>query len=106
MVISRVFKNDMYLLSVRIDLVGKFIQLTFGVCDLERCYAPAQEAIRNIQSGLNAQIFTGLCDLFYCAANIIDERAEEIQAPSGEPVISRRQRREEQAKRDGVVMQM
>ena len=72
----------------------------------EENYAPAQEAIRNIQSGLNAQIFTGLCDLFYYAANIIDERAEEIQAPSGEPVISRRQRREEQAKRDGVVMQM
>ena len=72
----------------------------------EENYAPAQEAIRNIQSGLNAQIFTGLCDLFYYAANIIDERAEEIHAPSGEPVISRRQRREEQAKRDGVVMQM
>lgn len=72
----------------------------------EENYAPAQEAIRNIQSGLNAQIFTGLCDLFYYAANIIDGRAEEIQAPSGEPVISRRQRREEQAKRDGVVMQM
>ena len=72
----------------------------------EENYAPAQEAVRNIQSGLNAQIFTGLCDLFYYAANIIDERAEEIQAPSGEPVISRRQRREEQAKRDGVVMQM
>ena len=69
-------------------------------------YAPAQEAIRNIQNGLNAQIFTGLCDLFYYAANIIDERAEEIHAPSREPVISRRQRREEQAKRDGVVMQM
>ena len=72
----------------------------------EENYAPAQEAIRNIQNGLNAQIFTGLCDLFYYAANIIDERAEEIHAPSGEPVISRRQRREEQAKRDGVVMQM
>ena len=72
----------------------------------EENYAPAQEAIRNIQKGLNAQIFTGLCDLFYYAANIIDGRAEEIQAPSGEPVISRRQRREEQAKRDGVVMEM
>ena len=30
----------------------------------EENYAPAEEAIRNIQSGLNAQIFTGLCDLF------------------------------------------
>ena len=56
----------------------------------EENYAPAQETIRNIQSGLNAQIFTGLCDLFYYAANIIDERAEDIHAPSGEPVISRR----------------
>ena len=72
----------------------------------KRDYTPAQKAIRNIQNGLNAQIFTGLCDLFYYAANIIDGRAEEIHAPSGEPVISRRQRREEQAKRDGVVMQM
>ena len=44
----------------------------------EENYAPAQEAIRNIQNGLNAQIFTGLCDLFYYAANFIDERAEEI----------------------------
>ena len=69
----------------------------------EENYAPAQEAIRNIQSGLNAQIFTGQCDLFYYAANIIDERADEILAPSGEPVVSRRQRREEQAKRDGMV---
>ena len=68
--------------------------------------ARAQGASRSIQSGRNAQIFTGLCDLFYYAANIIDERAEEIHAPPGEPVISRRQRREEQAKRDGVVMQM
>ena len=73
----------------------------------EENYAPAQEAVRNIQSGLNAQIFTGLCDLFYYAANIIDERAEEIHnVTTNQPTISRRQRREEQAKRDGVVMQM
>ena len=51
----------------------------------EENYAPAQEAIRNIQSGLNAQIFTGLCDLFYYAANIIDERAEEIHDATDQP---------------------
>ena len=72
----------------------------------EQNYAPAQEAIRQIHSGLNAQIFTGLCDLFYYAANILDERAEAIHDATDQPTISRRQRREEQAKRNGMVMEM
>ena len=61
----------------------------------EQNYAPAQEAIRQIHSGLNAQIFTGLCDLFYYAANILDERAETIHDATDQPTISRRQSREE-----------
>ena len=43
-------------------------------------YEPAKEAIRAINNNLNAQIIIGVCDLFYYASNIIDDRAEDMYA--------------------------
>ena len=43
-------------------------------------YEPAKEAIRAINNNLNAQIVIGVCDLFYYASNIIDDRAEDMYA--------------------------
>lgn len=60
----------------------------------EQNYAPATEALNQIQKGLNTQIFTGLCDLFYYAAEIIDERAEDLNENGDHIGIDRRQRKE------------
>lgn len=46
----------------------------------EQGYEPAKEAIRSINNNLNAQIVIGVCDLFYYASNIIDDRAEDMYA--------------------------
>lgn len=45
---------------------------------MEQGYAPAEEALRNIERNLNAKIVTGVCNLFYCASRIIDERTEDM----------------------------
>ena len=66
-------------------------------------YEPAKEAIRAINNNLNAQIVIGVCDLFYYASNIIDDRAEDMYAKEQHQVnyhgIDKKQRREMQAKK-------
>ena len=44
----------------------------------ENGYTPAEEALKAIRSNLNAQIVTGVCNLFYYASRIIDERTEDM----------------------------
>ncbi len=41
-------------------------------------YTPAEEAFKAIQNNLNAQFLVGVCDLFYYAGNLIDERTEDM----------------------------
>ena len=66
-------------------------------------YEPAKEAIRVINNNLNAQIVIGVCDLFYYASNIIDDRAEDMYAKEQHQVnyhgIDKKQRREIRAKK-------
>ncbi len=66
-------------------------------------YAPAKEAVSAINRGLNAQIFIGVCDLFYYASNIIDERTEQDEQPVFDG-MERRARRERLAKQNGWRM--
>ena len=65
-------------------------------------YEPAKEAIRAINNNLNAQIVIGVCDLFYYASNIIDDRAEDMYANEHKVNyhgIDKKQRREIRAKK-------
>ena len=65
-------------------------------------YEPAKEAIRAINNNLNAQIVIGVCDLFYYASNIIDDRAEDMYAQEHQVNyhgIDKKQRREIRAKK-------
>lgn len=69
----------------------------------ENGYEPAKEAIRAINNNLNAQIVIGVCDLFYYASNIIDNRAEDMYAKDQHQVnyhgIDKKQRREMREKK-------
>ena len=68
----------------------------------EAGYEPAKEAIRAIEHNLNAQIVIGVCDLFYYASNIIDNRAEDMYAQEHQVNyhgIDKKQRREIRAKK-------
>ena len=73
----------------------------------EQGYEPAREAIRSITQGLNARIVIGVCDLFYYASNILDERCEDMYSSEHQidyHGIDKKQRREDQAKRQGILM--
>ena len=73
----------------------------------EQGYEPAREAIRSITQGLNARIVIGVCDLFYYAGNILDERSEDMYSQEHAidyHGIDKKQRRENQAKRQGIIM--
>ena len=72
----------------------------------EDSYEPAREAIRSIEQGLNARIVIGVCDLFYYASNILDERCEDMYSSEHQidyHGIDKKQRRENQAKRQGIL---
>ena len=73
-------------------------------------YEPAKEAIRAINNNLNAQIVIGVCDLFYYASNIIDDRAEDMYAKDQHQVnyhgIDKKQRREIRAKKQAQGLTM
>ena len=45
---------------------------------MEQGYAPAEEALCSIERNQNAKIVTGVCNLFYCASKIIDDRTEDM----------------------------
>ena len=73
----------------------------------EQGYEPAREVLRSIEQGLNAQIVIGVCNLFYYAGNIIDERSEDMYSQEHTVDyhgIGKRLRREDQAKRQGIMM--
>jgi TPR repeat protein len=70
-------------------------------------YEPACEVLRSIEQGLNARIVIGVCDLFYYAGNILDERSEDMYSQEHQidyHGIDKKQRRENQAKRQGIIM--
>ena len=73
----------------------------------EKGYEPAREVLRSIEQGLNARIVIGVCDLFYYASNILDERCEDMYSQEHQidyHGIDKKQRRENQAKRQGILM--
>ena len=73
----------------------------------EQGYEPAREVLRSIEQGLNARIVIGVCDLFYYAGNILDERCEDMYSQEHQidyHGIDKKQRREDQAKRQGIIM--
>ena len=73
----------------------------------EQGYEPAREVLRSIEQGLNARIVIGVCDLFYYAGNILDERSEDMYSQEHTidyHGIDKKQRRENQAKRQGIIM--
>ena len=75
----------------------------------EQGYEPAKEAIRAINNNLNAQIVIGVCDLFYYASNIIDDRAEDMYAKEHQVNyhgIDKKQRRDIRAKKQAQVQTM
>ena len=39
---------------------------------------PTTDTFKAIQNNLNAQFLVGVCDLFYYAGNLIDERTEDM----------------------------
>ena len=45
---------------------------------MEQGYAPAEQALRSIERNENAKIVTGVCNLFYYASKIIDNRTEDM----------------------------
>ena len=45
---------------------------------IEQGYAPAEQALRSIERNENAKIVTGVCNLFYYASKIIDNRTEDM----------------------------
>ena len=71
----------------------------------EQGYTPAKEALKAIEQSINAQIVIGVCDLFYYASNIIEERCEDMYSKEHQVSyhgIDRKQRKENQAKRHGM----
>lgn len=66
-------------------------------------YEPARNAINNIKKGLNAKIITGICDLFYYASRIIDDRAESEYPHPAFDSVEARAKKEDQAKRMGIA---
>ena len=73
----------------------------------EQGYEPAREVLRSIEQGLNARIVIGVCELFYYASNILDERSEDMYSQEHQidyHGIDKKQRRENQAKRQGIIM--
>ena len=73
----------------------------------EQGYEPAKEALQAIQQNLNARFVAGVCDLFYYASMVIEDCCEDMY--SSEHTIDyhgidKKQRRENQAKRDGIMM--
>ena len=44
----------------------------------ESGYSPAEESLKAIHSNLNAQLVTGVCNLFYYASRIIDNETEDM----------------------------
>ena len=71
----------------------------------EQGYTPAKEALKAIEQSINAQIVIGVCDLFYYASNIIEERCEDMYSREHQVSyhgIDRKQRKENQAKRHGM----
>ena len=64
-------------------------------------------AISRKNNNLNAQIVIGVCDLFYYASNIIEDRAEDMYSKEHQVNyhgIDKRQRKEINAKKRGVTM--
>lgn len=73
----------------------------------EQGYEPAREVLLSIEQGLDARIVIGVCDLFYYAGNILDERSEDMYSQEhtiDSHGIDKKQRRENQAKRQGIIM--
>ena len=73
----------------------------------EQGYEPAKEALQAIQQNLNARFVIGVCDLFYYASMTIEECCEDMY--SSEHMIDyhgidKKQHRENQAKRDGIML--
>ena len=71
----------------------------------EQGYTPAKESLKAIEQSINAQIVIGVCDLFYYASNIIEERCEDMYSREHQVSyhgIDRKQRKENQAKRHGM----
>ncbi len=70
-------------------------------------YAPAEEALKAIRNHLNAQLVIGVCDLFYYASNIIEDRAADMYSNDhqvSDHGMERRARRERLAKQNGWRM--
>ena len=69
----------------------------------EQGYEPAKEAMKAIENNLNAEIVIGVCDLFYYASNIIEDRAEDMYSKEHQVNyhgIDKRQRSEIRAKKN------
>ena len=71
---------------------------------IEQGYEPAKEAIKAINKNLNAQIIFGVCNLLYYASGIIEERVDDMHASEQLPTTDKKQRREIQEKKQGIIM--
>ena len=71
---------------------------------IEQGYEPAKEAIKAINKNLEAQIIFGVCNLLYYASDIIEERVDNMYASEQLPTIDKKQRREIQDKKQGIIM--
>ena len=72
----------------------------------DKGYSPAVEAMNAINKGLNAQIIMGICDLFYYATNIIDNRADDYYSKNKFNKIDKKQKQEIEEKKKGQRMEI
>ena len=70
----------------------------------EQGYEPATEAIRTIERNLDARIVIGVCDLFYYASNLLDERSDDYYSHNHSDGVDIRVKKEDRAKRMGITM--
>ena len=70
----------------------------------EQGYEPATEAIRAIERNLDARIVIGVCDLFYYASNLLDERSDDYYSHDHSDGVDIRVKKEDKAKRMGITM--
>ena len=71
---------------------------------IEQGYEPAKEVIKATNKNINAQIIFGVCNLLYYASDIIEERVDDMYASEQLPTTDKKQRREIQEKKQGIIM--
>jgi len=71
---------------------------------VDQGYAPAKEALRAIENNRDARIVMNILDLFAYASDIIEDEADGYYSEFEYDGVDSKQKRENKAKRDGIIM--